>query len=68
MSGAQEPTVSLPIGTLEGAYGDGLYLFKGVPYAARLWDPDGGCRHNRLNLGRGYIGPTSSATSLPRIP
>ena len=44
MSGAQKPTVTLPIGTLEGVYGDGLYLFKGVPYAAapvgpRRWMP-----------------------------
>ena len=44
MSDAQKATVTLPIGTLEGVRGDGLYLFKGVPYAAapvgpRRWMP-----------------------------
>lgn len=34
MSAVQKAMVSLPMGKLEGVYSDGLYLFKGVPYAA----------------------------------
>lgn len=44
MDMARKVTVTLPIGDLEGAASDGLFIFKGIPYAAppvgpRRWLP-----------------------------
>jgi para-nitrobenzyl esterase len=44
VNNAQAAMVTLPMGKLEGVSGDGLYVFKGVPYAAapvgpRRWMP-----------------------------